>query len=164
MYALIINKTIEKYPYSIGELRKDNPQTSFPKNPSDALLADWGVFPVKPTGRPQVDHTKNVAEGTPVQQGGEWVQVWVVTNATPEEIAERTEAKANEVRAERDQRLAECDWVVIKSVEVLTPEFQDWKDYRQALRDVPQQEGFPWNVIWPTFPTQLLIDSSDDIT
>jgi hypothetical protein len=31
--------------YSIGQLRRDNPNTSFPKVPSDALLADWGVYP-----------------------------------------------------------------------------------------------------------------------
>ena len=45
MYVKANNGVAEIYPYSIGLLRKDNPNTSFPKNPSDELLAEWGVFP-----------------------------------------------------------------------------------------------------------------------
>lgn len=35
-----------------------------------------------------------------------------------------------------------------------TEQKQAWLDYRQALLDIPQQEGFPDNVIWPTKPTE----------
>jgi hypothetical protein len=152
MYLKLTNAVIEKYPYSIGELRKDNPQTSFPKNPSDALLADWGVFPVKPTGRPEVDYTKNVTEVNPTKTGNEWVQTWQVTDASAEEVEQRTQDQAKTTREQRDQMLTECDWVVIKSVETEVPEIEAWKTYRQALRDVPEQSGFPWNVEWPTKP------------
>jgi hypothetical protein len=44
--------TPQTYPYSAAQLRRDNPQTSFPKNPTDELLASYNVFPVKPTGQP----------------------------------------------------------------------------------------------------------------
>ena len=62
------------------------------------------------------------------------------------------------VRAERDKLLAETDWVVTKEVEknaldglgIQIPVV--WLDYRQALRDIPQQAGFPDNVTWPTQP------------
>ena len=65
---------------------------------------------------------------------------------------------AEEVRARRDQLLAESDWVVTKEVEknardglgIQIPVV--WLDYRQALRDIPQQAGFPDNVTWPTAP------------
>jgi hypothetical protein len=40
------NNMIDKYPYSIPQLRKDNPSTSFPKRPSEALLASYEVYPV----------------------------------------------------------------------------------------------------------------------
>lgn len=62
------------------------------------------------------------------------------------------------VRAERDKLLADTDWVVTKAIE---QNAQDglgmqipvvWLDYRQALRDIPQQPGFPDNVTWPTEP------------
>lgn len=62
------------------------------------------------------------------------------------------------VRAERDKLLADTDWIVTKAIE---QNAQDgfgvqipvvWLDYRQALRDIPQQPGFPDNVTWPTKP------------
>lgn len=152
MYLKQINGAIEKYPYSIGELRKDNPQTSFPKNPNNELLAEWGVFPVAPTPQPKVDHTKNVTEVDPVKTGDAWVQTWQVTDASQEEIEQRTESQATSVRYERDQKLAECDWLVIKAYETNSNIPAVWELYRQALRDVPQQEGFPWAVVWPEKP------------
>ena len=56
--------------------------------------------------------------------------------------------KAVEVRAERDIKLAETDW---KFRSDMTPS-QAWKDYCQALRDIPTQVGFPWTIVWPTQP------------
>lgn len=72
---------------------------------------------------------------------------------TPEEIAaDREAAQAKRVRAKRDQLLAECDWVVIRAQETGEPVPQAWRDYRQALRDVPDQPGFPDTVTWPEAP------------
>lgn len=56
--------------------------------------------------------------------------------------------KAAEVRAERDTKLSETDWRFRSD---MTPS-QAWKDYCQALRDVPTQEGFPWTIVWPVAP------------
>jgi hypothetical protein len=60
--------------------------------------------------------------------------------------------KAESVRKERDQKLAECDWRVIKALESNQPQDFQWASYRQALRDVPSQAGFPWSVVWPQSP------------
>lgn len=60
------------------------------------------------------------------------------------------EEMAAEVRAERDRRLAETDWT--QAADVPQPTKDKWAPYRQALRDVPAQEGFPFNVIWPDKP------------
>jgi len=56
--------------------------------------------------------------------------------------------KAIEVRAERDAKLSETDWRFRSD---MTPS-QAWKDYCQALRDVPSQAGFPWTIEWPVAP------------
>lgn len=56
--------------------------------------------------------------------------------------------KATEVRVERDSKLSETDWRFRSD---MTPS-QAWKDYCQALRDVPSQAGFPWTVTWPDAP------------
>jgi hypothetical protein len=52
-------------------------------------------------------------------------------------------------RAERNARLAASDWTQVADAPV---DKQAWVDYRQALREVPQQEGFPWSVEWPEQP------------
>lgn len=96
MYIKLNNGQIEKYPYSAAQLRADNPNTSFPENIPDFLLAEWNVYPVEITTYPQVDYTKNVAEGTPVNNNG-WKQAWEVTDASSEEILQRVlELRASE--------------------------------------------------------------------
>lgn len=152
MYVLIDSGELKKYPYSISALKRDNPQTSFPDKIDDTLLATFNVLPVKSVPQPNVDYTKNIVEGVPEQVANNWVQTWTVVDATPEEIAARTEEQEQSVRQQRDYLLQTSDWVVIKSMEVDVLEIQSWKTYRQALRDVPQQSGFPWNVVWPTQP------------
>jgi hypothetical protein len=89
MYIKLNNGQVEKYPYSQGQLRADNPDTSFPRELPDSLLADWGVYPVKPVEQPQVDRTKNVKEDTPQFINDEWVQVWEVTPASNTQILQR---------------------------------------------------------------------------
>lgn len=101
-YALVKNGTIAAYPYSVGQLRRDNPHTSFPKQPGDDMLAAWSVYPVTDTPRPECDPmTQDIAEGDPVLEGGTWVRVWIVTDATPEEVAQRLADKRAAMRLAR---------------------------------------------------------------
>ena len=106
MYALINNQQVEKYPYSIGQLRKDNPQVSFPKYPTDDLLADYNVFPVARTERPVFDRaTETVEEGTPALESGQWVQVWNITPLTPEEQQQYLQGLQDDIASQTQQRL-----------------------------------------------------------
>jgi len=57
--------------------------------------------------------------------------------------------QAKAVRADRGRRLAETDWTQLADAPV---DKAVWATYRQALRDMPTQAGFPWNVQWPTQP------------
>jgi len=59
------------------------------------------------------------------------------------------EQEANEARTQRDALLAETDWTQVADAPV---DAQAYADYRQALRDVPQQAGFPSDVTWPSKP------------
>jgi hypothetical protein len=60
--------------------------------------------------------------------------------------------QAKSVRTTRDTKLAECDWRVIKAAETATTLDAAWATYRQALRDVTGQSGFPWTITWPDAP------------
>ena len=149
MFAKLNNGQLQKYPYTLGMLRKDHSNVSFPKNISDEDLARFSVVRVTSTPRPAFDHTKDFSV-TAEQAGGSWVEKWVATSVSAQEIAQRTENQANNVRAERNQKLSQSDWTQGKDIadEVSTA----WATYRQALRDVPAQAGFPWNVTWPEAP------------
>lgn len=108
MYILIKDGNIEKYPYSIGQLKQDNPNVSFPHTITDTLLAEFGVYPVTPAEYPQVDYTKNVVEETPNLVNGVWYQDYTVVDATAEEIVERIaainfEAEVNRAEAYRNE-------------------------------------------------------------
>lgn len=97
MYIKLNNGQIEKYPYSKGQLKADNPDTSFPQSMPDSLLAEYDVFTVKIVAKPVVDYTMNVNEDTPKFINGEWIQVWEVTSASNDEILQRIlELRGNE--------------------------------------------------------------------
>ena len=53
-----------------------------------------------------------------------------------------------DIKKYRTELLAETDWWAVQDRTMTQAE----KDYRQALRDIPQQEGFPTNIVWPTKP------------
>jgi hypothetical protein len=75
----------------------------------------------------------------------------VTTTAAEQETAYKATKdaeQANSVRQTRDDKLLETDWRFRSD---MTPS-QAWKDYCQALRDVPTQTGFPWTIVWPTQP------------
>ena len=154
MYVFAPNQTVETFPYSIGNLRRDNPNTSFPRNPSDELLAEWNVFPVVKQDPPTFDAaTQDLNESNPTLSSNQWLQTWSVTAASSDEIAQRTTDKQAEVRAQRNQLIAETDWVVVMAKEVGTNIPAAMKTYRQALRDLPSADGFPHTMTWPTKPS-----------
>ena len=75
-----------------------------------------------------------------------------VTTATQHEIAykaSKDSEQAKNVRATRDAKLAESDWTQVADAQVNKTA---WATYRQALRDIPTQAGFPWDVTYPTAP------------
>jgi hypothetical protein len=97
MYIKLNNGLIEKYPYSISDLKQDNNQTSFPSEIPDSLLAEFDVFTIEITQFPTVGFDKNVTEGQPELVDGVWKQVWTVSDATAEEhLARVLNARANE--------------------------------------------------------------------
>lgn len=152
MHALIENGSVKQYPYGVAQLKKANPNSSFPKNPSDELLASFGVQRVFFSTPPALTDTQVLVEGTPVfsTEDQRWTQVWAVRDLTAEEIASRNEGQAASVRAERNSLLTSSDWTQGKDI----PDniSSAWATYRQALRDVPSQAGFPWDIQWPTQP------------
>lgn len=103
MHVLAPNQTVEKFPYSIVELRSDNPQVSFPANPSVETLASYNVFPVVSTGA-QHDPATQVAEQAGCLFNADrnrWETAWTVRDKTAEELQADADARAAQVEAQR---------------------------------------------------------------
>lgn len=89
MYIKLNNGVIEKYPYSIDELRRDNPQTSFPSTIPEERLNEYGIFKVEKVAKPDAGFDKNVTEANPILVDGKWKQVWVIMDASNAEHLDR---------------------------------------------------------------------------
>jgi hypothetical protein len=132
----------ESFPYALSKLRSDNPDTSFPAEISNDLLAEYRVYPVTPAGFPAFDrNTHRLIQGVSLVDSV-WTQTW-----TLEQLPER-EAAIN-VRADRDRLLSRSDWTQLSDAPGDTAA---WATYREQLRNIPAQEGFPFTVSWPTEP------------
>lgn len=142
MYVKLTNGNVEQFPYTLGHLRRDNPNVSFPKQVTNGILADYDVYPVtflaKPTHDPLV---QNLVQSQPSLNNGAWQVSYTVENM------EQSNAAAN-VRDKRNRLLAETDWWAVSDRTMTTAQTQ----YRDALRDIPAQDGFPFSVTWPTKP------------
>jgi hypothetical protein len=151
MHALIENGTVKQYPYSTGDLKRANPQTSFPSQISDASLLEYGVHRVFFATQPEVTATQVLEEGTPVfsTEDQRWTQTFAVRDMSAEEVASRNDAQAASVRSERNEKLAASDWTQLADS---TADKAAWATHRQALRDITAQEGFPWTIDWPVQP------------
>lgn len=151
MFVKITNGQVAQYPYTAGDLRRDNPKTSFPKKIPEATMADFGMFPVGYDGAPDYNHLTHRIQHSnmPELKDGKWTLTKTVVALTAEQIAANTEAKAKEVRKDRDDKLAETDWTQVSDAPVNATA---WSTYRQELRDITDQASFPYDINWPTQP------------
>ena len=132
----------------IGDYREMFPEVSFPASgPDTDFMADKGCLPVNL----YLEHdqsTQKLESTDPYIQSGNVYTIKVV-DRTAEDLAAQLASVASGVRATRDALLAACDWTQVADAPV---DKAVWNTYRQALRDVPIQEGFPTTVTWPTMP------------
>ena len=63
------------------------------------------------------------------------------------------EVRSLDVRLERNKLLSDTDHLIQSDYPISDEKKQEIKVYRQALRDIPQQDGFPDNIVWPDKPT-----------
>ncbi len=148
------------------ELIAANKNMSMPKVWGEGVYEALGVDVVfeTPQPTPNGDYKTVVRNGVEQNAKDQWVQAWIeqdmfadttvdgvtTTKAEHEEAYQATldanAAKKN--RLTRNNLLAETDWIGLSDVTMSS----DWATYRQALRDVPSQSGFPHDITWPEKP------------
>lgn len=122
---------------------------SFPSSgPTDEFLSANGAQKVNLFLAHDQRTQKLVACDPYIQDG--WAYTVRVESKTDEELAADTASQAARVRSDRTRRLAESDWTQGKDIADNVSTI--WATYRQALRDITTQAGFPWDVQWPAQP------------
>ena len=133
-----------------GEFRALFPSTGFPPQLTEEIINDFGgdvVFegPQAQPTRYQISFRDGVE-----QIDGKWYTKYSVADMDAEAIAAKDAEQAKAVRADRNKRLADSDWTQLIDAPV---DRQAWLVYRQELRDISSQPGFPWDVQWPDTPS-----------
>jgi hypothetical protein len=130
-------------PYTEAAFRADNSHTVYGRVVPAKHLNAQGVYRVRTLGEPEVPvGFKAVRDTFPsLNEYNEWVLGWTLAPLNEQEA-----------RNLRDKMLDDSDWVVARAFEAGGSVAPAWVDYRQKLRDIPQQSGFPRSVEWPTKP------------
>ena len=158
MYIKSRNGIIEKYPYTFEDFRQENPYT----NPANSILTEIFIgtdenkngsilSEVNQKEPPNLDpkSQKIVLAEMPVLENGQWVLDWIVREKTQEEINTDKNRIESEIRNQRNMLLSQSDWTQLAD----SPgDKAAWAAYRQVLRDIPEQSGFPDTVTWPALP------------
>lgn len=132
------------------------PNTSFPASgPSDEFLSANGALKVS-VFKDHNRETQKLVSVLPYIEDNIAYTV-IVADKTTEEIEADLQSKAAKVRAQRNKLLADSDWTQILDAPV---DRTAWAAYRQALRDITDQSGFPNDVVWPTEPGIILGNDS----
>jgi Phage tail assembly chaperone protein len=150
-----------------SEFRNLYSSTSFPPILTESIINDFGGDVVFEGAQASTSNPYEYSQRQGIEQiNGKWYTKYVIgpvfveytdNDGITHSIEEQNNAwrmrkdseQANAIRMSRNNSLKECDWTQIPDAPV---DQAAWATYRQALRDVPQQEGFPFNVVWPTSP------------
>lgn len=134
-----------------------------PRPATQAWLDTFGADPVfeGPQAVPTTVYEFSYRKGTELIDG-KWFSVYALgpvfttdEDGTAEQKmndykARRDAEQAERARQQRNEKLKETDWTQAKDVSLINND--DYVVYRQDLRDVPAQAGFPWNIVWPVKP------------
>lgn len=142
------NNEIKVYPYSIQQFREDMSHASLPHDISEELLAEHGVYKVNSVPWPaHVDPgLYRIWQNKPVRKDD---GLWYLNYEW--EFWSKDVAEAN-MRSRRNGMIKDTDWRAYPDSPGTAEERQAWLDYRQALRDITNQAGFPYNIVWPHIP------------
>lgn len=139
------------YPIAEDNFRQLFPYTSFPTYFTADTVENLGYGIYDFSNAPDVGRYEKAVEVAPVQnEYGIWRQAYAIEPMDDAEKQQADSYQAASVRAERNRRLADTDWMVVKALEAGQPQDFSVATYRQELRDIPSQPGFPWDIIWPT--------------
>ncbi len=132
-----------------SEFRAAHPNTSFPQQLTVDLLDGFDADPVLNGAQPSAGRYQTVARDNVEEVNGKWFTKFILIDMDDEAKTIVDENQAKSIRSTRDEKLKATDWTQVADAPV---DKAVWATYRQALRDVPAQAGFPYDIAWPVEP------------
>lgn len=150
MLIKIVNGTPEGNLIHESTLPSLFPSVSFPRPLTNKDIESFGYAFFKETTKPTPGLYEKVIEGDPIKlEDGSYEQSWIIVEVSSDEKKEIDNHQAFLMREQRNFMLTACDWTQLPNAPV---DSEIWINYRQALRDITLQEGFPHNITWPSKP------------
>ena len=153
---------------TVEQVRKDNPNTSFPRIITQEMMNALGYSIILYTPQPTASSVTKVVvrDGVEKNSNGDWVEKWKevdrhsdYTDADGNTVTKASQDKAYQdtldghqkesLRIDREPLLEEADWQIHK-IEDASGDASAWRSYRQKLREIT--DGDIYNVTWPAKP------------
>jgi hypothetical protein len=148
MYVLAgKNNTVEKYPFTVQDLRRRHKNVSFPAPIPEETLNSFGVYSVLPTPTPSYDKFKSKVRVIAVYSHGGWKQSHSVVDLPEEQVKAKVASRAREELADTDK-----DVMLYLEQNLSVPD--DLITFRSYMREIESQEGYPYSLSWPTKPNK----------
>lgn len=157
-----IQSTGEHVPTEFGLREHFKGQQKLPRPLTEEWLAANGVDPVFEGPQATGGTVYQYSQPAGLEQiGGKWYTKYILgpvftdnaeATAAEQEAAYKARKDAEQaanVRRSRNEKLKDCDWTQLADS---TADKAAWGTYRQALRDITAQTGFPWAIDWPVAP------------
>jgi hypothetical protein len=156
MYVHAPNGVAEKWFANSSDLIVYFPQYSISINPLPEDLVQYEIYPVERVDVPLANDRQHVIRELPEFVGGVWRDRLVLKDFTPEEVQQFTPDKVASLKLRRARQLYETDWTQVPDNPLSQEDREAWRLFREELRNVTAQPGFPWDVVWPKSPAPLL--------
>jgi hypothetical protein len=132
-----------------SEFRALHPNTSLPQQLTEALINEFGGDVVFEGAQATPTRYQTAYRNGVELVDGKWYTKYSVADMEDEAKTAKDAEQAKSVRNSRDQLLKDSDWTQVADAPV---DKQVWATYRQSLRDITKQSGFPWEVTWSDKP------------
>lgn len=146
-YAKIKDGIILNYPYQVSDMKTDFPQVDFTKGLTEEVLIACSAVTVKIGEIPKHSSSTHTFTSNAVINENNEVEVVITAHER------RIEEASYNIRKARNIALSQTDWIVVRSAERKEAVPENYVRYREALRTIASQEGFPYAVIWPVLDT-----------
>ena len=114
------------------------------------ILNELGADVVFDGPQPTLTPYQISTAGPAVQENSQWYTSFIVTDVDDNTKAIIDSEQSAKIRVARDAKLTACDWT--QTLDSPINNKSAWATYRQELREITKQSGFPWTITWPTDP------------